>query len=109
MLGTLGRIKSKDVDIRDSIGIIVNYSIPFVLIKALDINTSINLVSTITASAYVFIMGCYVPIPGATGGMEYGFSGFFGNFIKGYQINALFKLLFMLKYKIYIVNFWIII
>ena len=33
-------------------------------------------------------MGCYVPIPGATGGMEYAFAGFFGNFVFGYQLNA---------------------
>ena len=34
-------------------------------------------------------MGCYVPIPGATGGMEFGFIGFFRNFITGNKLHAL--------------------
>ena len=34
-------------------------------------------------------MGCYVPIPGASGGMEYGFAGFFGHFVTGYYLDTL--------------------
>ena len=65
------------------------YAIPFPLIYALKINTDINLIITIAASSYIYIMGCYVPIPGATGGMEYGFFGFFGNYITGSPLSSL--------------------
>ena len=64
------------------------YLVPFVLSYALKINGSFTWYESISAASYVFMMGCYVPIPGATGGMEYGFSGFFGNFVSGYQLSA---------------------
>ena len=35
----------------------------------------------IIASAYVMLIGSFVPIPGATGGLEYAFTQFFGVFI----------------------------
>ena len=50
---------------------------------------NLTLINTIAAGSYIYIMGCYVPIPGATGGMEYGFMGFFGNFLSGGQLSAL--------------------
>ncbi len=43
----------------------------------------INAIQTITSSAYVLIIGSFVPIPGGSGGIEFGFTQFFGNFIKG--------------------------
>ena len=44
--------------------------------------------NTICSSAYVLIMGSFVPIPGGSGGIEYGYLKFFGNFIKGPILNA---------------------
>ena len=35
----------------------------------------------IVASAYVMLIGSFVPLPGGTGGIEYGFIKFFGIFI----------------------------
>ena len=43
----------------------------------------------IVVSAYVMIIGSFVPIPGGTGGLEYGFVTFFGNFITGSKLSAL--------------------
>lgn len=57
------------------------YSIPLFIVYALHDYTSINLMETLTSSAYVLIMGAFVPIPGASGGIEYGFLQFFGNFL----------------------------
>lgn len=57
------------------------YSIPLFIIYALHDYNSISLMQTITSSAYVLIIGAFVPIPGASGGIEYGFFQFFGNFL----------------------------
>ena len=35
------------------------------------------------------LIGSFVPIPGATGGLEYGFMSFYGSFIKGSKLNAI--------------------
>ena len=50
--------------------------------------SSLNAINTVTASAYVYVIGAFVPIPGASGGIEYGFTQFFGNFIKLSKISA---------------------
>lgn len=57
------------------------YSVPIFVIYALHDYTSINIFETITSSAYVLIVGAFVPIPGASGGIEYSFMQFFGNFL----------------------------
>ena len=57
------------------------YVIPLFITYALHDYVSINIMETITASAYVLIIGAFIPIPGATGGIEYGFLQFFGNFL----------------------------
>ena len=51
-------------------------------------NFDINVIETISASAYVLIIGAFVPIPGGSGGIEYGFMQFFGNFVKGPVLSA---------------------
>ena len=64
------------------------YLIPlFVLFSMGDYN-SLNAGVTIVTSAYIMIIGSFVPIPGATGGLEYGFVQFFGNFIGGSTLSA---------------------
>ena len=50
--------------------------------------TSLNIADTLTASAYIYLVGAFVPIPGASGGIEYGFTRFFGNFIAKNKISA---------------------
>ena len=85
-------IHHKDVLIKGILieiaALLVYYMIPLVLAYALGFGSKVIWYVSIAASSYIFIMGCYVPIPGATGGMEYAFSGFFGNFVFGYQLNA---------------------
>ena len=48
----------------------------------------INALETLTAAAYVYIIGAFVPIPGASGGIEYGFTQIFGNFIYSNKLSA---------------------
>ena len=45
--------------------------------------------TAIVTSAYIMIIGSFVPIPGATGGLEFGFVQLYGNFIGGSQLSAM--------------------
>ena len=60
--------------------------------------TSLSIVDTITASAYVYVIGAFVPIPGASGGIEYGFTQFYGNFL---NIKTTFALLIIWRFITY--------
>ena len=44
--------------------------------------TSLNVFTAIITSAYVMLIGSFVPIPGGSGGLEYGFVAFFGYFLQ---------------------------
>jgi len=65
------------------------YSVAFFLLLGMSNNVSISLTNSIVTSAYVLIIGSFVPIPGGTGGIEYGFIKFFGNFLGGALLSAL--------------------
>ncbi len=43
----------------------------------------------IVTSAYILIIGSFVPIPGGSGGLEYGFVQFYGNFVTGSKLSAM--------------------
>ena len=63
------------------------YMIPFFVFLAMG-ETGINPGTAIVTSAYIMIIGSFVPIPGATGGLEYGFVQFYGNFFAGTVLSA---------------------
>lgn len=71
------------------VAFIIYYSIPLCIIYSLGISSNITLVITIIISSYVFLASSYLPVPGATGGMEYAFLGYFKNFITGFKLNSL--------------------
>lgn len=50
---------------------------------------SIGPIEAITASAYIYLVGSFIPLPGASGGLEYSFMQFFGNFINGSSLPAI--------------------
>ena len=58
------------------------YSIPLLISKAIYDSSNINLLYSIVSSSYVYLIGSYIIIPGATGGIEYGFMKLFSNFLK---------------------------
>ena len=64
------------------------YIIPLFIVLSLGDTTSLNPMTTLTSSAYVLLMGSFVPIPGASGGIEYGFLKFYGNFLSKEIISA---------------------
>ncbi len=69
--------------------LVLLYVMPYFVILALTKDPiTITPLEAICSSAYVLIMGSFVPIPGASGGIEYGYLRFFGNFIKGALVKA---------------------
>ena len=70
------------------VSLLFYFSIPYVLCFAFNIH-SLSIFNSIIAGMYVYIMGCSVPLPGSSGGMEYGFYGYYGKFIEGSSVGAL--------------------
>lgn len=70
-------------------GLICLYLVPLAILYATGDYTSFNGLQSVVASAYVMLIGSFVPIPGGTGGLEYGFINFYGNFIKGSVLTAM--------------------
>lgn len=64
------------------------YLVPLFITFGFNDFTSLNVFDTLTSSAYVLIIGSFVPIPGASGGIEYGFLKFYGNLIPKETISA---------------------
>lgn len=71
------------------IALTCQYVVPLFILYAMGIFDTMTIVSVVAASAYVMLIGSFVPIPGGTGGLEFGFITFFGNFIKGSKLSAL--------------------
>ena len=91
-LGAKELVKNKKLFLK---GILYNiaalfsyYAIPLIILFAMGDFTSVNLFLTIITSAYVMLIGSFVPIPGGSGGLEYGFIAFFGNFVSGGKLTA---------------------
>ena len=57
------------------------YLIPVFIFYSFN-NFSLDFLESYIASSFTFLIGSFVPIPGATGGLEYGFMDFFKVFIK---------------------------
>ena len=70
------------------VSLVCFYVTPLFVVSGLHETTNLTFIHTITASAYVYIIGSCVPIPGGTGGIEYGFTQFFGMLIPNSQLQA---------------------
>lgn len=64
------------------------YMIPVFVLYAAGCFDKVNIGIAIISSAYVMLIGSFVPIPGGTGGLEYGFMKFYGFFIHGSLLSA---------------------
>lgn len=51
--------------------------LPYFTFKALNIDVDINIMFAIVIGCFVYLSASFIPIPGATGGMEYAFVNFF--------------------------------
>ena len=65
------------------------YMLPLFILYSLGDYHSFNWYQAIVTSAYVMLLGSFVPIPGGSGGLEYGFVAFYGNFLGGPILSAL--------------------
>ncbi len=68
------------------LGLFIMYSMPYMVLRGMGVEPS--LFAVIVGTAYVMIIGSFVPIPGGTGGVEYGFIFFFQYFIQGGILHA---------------------
>lgn len=64
------------------IALLLFYAIPVVILYGLGNYNSMNIIESIIASAHVMLIGSFIPIPGASGGLEYAFTQFYGVFIE---------------------------
>lgn len=62
--------------------LVLLYLIPCIIFKALG-NNHVSVTDSLIGTSFVMLIGNFIPIPGATGGIEYGFMQFFGNLVKG--------------------------
>jgi len=62
------------------LGLVCLYIVPLWILYGMG-EVSFNAIEAVVASAYVMLIGSFVPLPGGTGGVEYGFVKFFGIFI----------------------------
>jgi len=69
-------------------GLLSYYLTPLFVIYALGLDANITTLAVYVCCAYVSLIGSFVPIPGGSGGIEYSFLQFFGNFIKGSALSA---------------------
>lgn len=91
--GTTSLLKNKKefllILLLNFVGLCLNYLVPLAVLYSTGDYTSFGPFECIVASAYVLLMGSYIPLPGGTGSLEYGFVAFFGNFLKGSRLTAL--------------------
>lgn len=91
--GTTSLLKNKKefllLLVLNFLGLLLEYLVPLAILYSTGDYTSFGPVKCIIASAYVFLMGSFIPLPGGTGGLEYGFIAFFGNFLSGSKLTAL--------------------
>ncbi len=64
------------------IHLVLLYLIPLFIFKSMGSN-EVSVLGSVVAVAFVMLIGNFIPIPGATGGIEYSFLQFFGSFSKG--------------------------
>lgn len=68
------------------IAIYFNYLIAYAVCMGMGIN--LGFIQTIVMVTYVMMIGSFIPIPGGTGGIEYGYIYFFGYYIAGGALTA---------------------
>ena len=71
------------------IALICLYAIPLPLLYSMGDYSSYTLTTAVVTNAYVMLMGSFVPIPGASGGLEYGFMSFYGGFVNGAKLKTI--------------------
>ena len=88
--GALILLKNKKIFIKtilyNFLGLILLYIIPAAIVYGLGNYKAITPFESVIASAHVMLIGAFIPVPGATGGLEYAFTQFYGVFIIGAEL-----------------------
>lgn len=63
------------------------YIIPYFVFLSLGVN-NIGIIRSCVATSFVMLIGNFIPIPGATGGIEYGFLRFFSYYVIGHLLTS---------------------
>ena len=71
------------------LALLCQYLIPVIILYSTGDYTSFNGLTSIVACSYVMLIGSFVPIPGGTGGLEYSFIQFYGNFVGGSTLRVI--------------------
>lgn len=69
------------------VALAMSYMAAYFIALGMGIN-SLNILQVIVITTYVTMIGSVIPIPGGTGGLEYGFIYFFGYYIEGGILTA---------------------
>ena len=69
-----------------AVHLITLYAVPVLVFKS--IGVEIGVLESIVSTALVMLVANFIPIPGATGGVEYGFMQFFGKFSAGALLSS---------------------
>ena len=85
------------------INFLLLYSVPYFIFLSLGCN-NINLPITIFSTSFIMLIANFIPIPGATGGIEYGFYRFFGYYISG---NLLTSAMLLWRFVTYILGMFV--
>lgn len=72
----------------NTLSLICLYILPLFIFYSMGEAKSITIIKSLVASGYTYLIGSFVPIPGGTGGLEYGFIEFFKTFKSGSFISA---------------------
>lgn len=70
----------------DILAIFILYSMPFFIARGFGLD--LNIIQVVVTTAYVMTIGSFVPVPGGTGGIEYGFVFFFSYLTRGSVVSA---------------------
>ena len=68
------------------IHLVTLYLVPIIVFKSIGVN--IGMIEGIVCTALVMLVANFIPIPGATGGIEYGFMQFFGKYVSGALLSS---------------------
>lgn len=64
------------------------YIVPLIVAYSFGDYHHLSVLTTLVASAYVMLIGAFVPIPGGSGGIEYAYAAFYGFYLTGSLLMA---------------------
>jgi uncharacterized protein (TIRG00374 family) len=75
--------------VNNFIALMFLYAVPMTVAYSLGDFSSMNALTVLVSSAYVMLIGAFVPIPGGSGGIEFAFASFFGFYFTGSTLMAM--------------------